>query len=113
MKRVSKEKIHNDRRCLGMTSIRDVAKLAGVPDIVINRAKEIARELEEHDLTSGAKDIMPYGEAQQLSFFRESDEPTMEHPFMAELREKDLSDMTPLEALNYLYVLQEKLKNEE
>ena len=72
-----------------------------------------ARELEEHDLTSGAKDIMPYGEAQQLSFFRESDEPTMEHPFMAELREKDLSDMTPLEALNYLYVLQEKLKNEE
>ena len=65
------------------------------------------------DLTSGAKDIMPYGEAQQLSFFRESDEPTMEHPFMAELREKDLSDMTPLEALNYLYVLQEKLKNEE
>ena len=90
-----------------------VAKLAGVPDAVINRAKEIARELEEHDLTSGAKDIMPYGEAQQLSFFRESDEPTMEHPFMAELREKDLSDMTPLEALNYLYVLQEKLKNEE
>ena len=90
-----------------------VAKLAGVPDAVINRAKEIARELEEHDLTSGAKDIMPYGEAEQLSFFRESDEPTMEHPFMAELREKDLSDMTPLEALNYLYVLQEKLKNEE
>ena len=90
-----------------------VAKLAGVPDAVINRAKEIARELEEHDLTSGAKDIMPYGEAQKLSFFRESDEPTMEHPFMAELREKDLSDMTPLEALNYLYVLQEKLKNEE
>ena len=44
-----------------------VAKLAGVPDAVINRAKEIARELEEHDLTSGAKDIMPYGEAQQLS----------------------------------------------
>ena len=90
-----------------------VAKLAGVPDAVLNRAKEIARELEEPDLTSGAKDIMPYGEAQQLSFFRESDEPTMEHPFMAELREKDLSDMTPLEALNYLYVLQEKLKNEE
>ena len=90
-----------------------VAKLAGVPDAVINRAKEIARELEEHDLTSGAKDIQPYGEAEQLSFFRESDEPTMEHPFMAELREKDLSDMTPLEALNYLYVLQEKLKNEE
>ena len=28
-----------------------VAKLAGVPDAVINRAKEIARELEEHDLT--------------------------------------------------------------
>ena len=35
------------------------------------------------------------------------------HPKAIVLREKDLSDMTPLEALNYLYVLQEKLKNEE
>ena len=56
---------------------------------------------------------MPYGEAQQLSFFQQSDEPTMEHPFMAEIREKDLSDVTPLEALNYLYTLQEKLRKEE
>lgn len=90
-----------------------VAKLAGVPDVVINRAKEIARELEEHDTAKKAKDIKPYGEGEQLCFFRQSEEPTMEHPFMAELREKDLSDMTPLEALNYLYVLQDKLKNEE
>ena len=87
--------------------------MAGVPDVVINRAKEIARELEEHDTVKKAKDIKPYGEGEQLCFFRQSEEPTMEHPFMAELREKDLSDMTPLEALNYLYVLQDKLKNEE
>lgn len=90
-----------------------VAKLAGVPDVVIQRAKEIARELEEHELTAKAKEIKTYGEGEQLCFFRQSEEPTMEHPFMAELREKDLSDMTPLEALNYLYVLQNKLKNEE
>ena len=37
----------------------------------------------------------------------------MEHPIMAELREKNLADMTPLEALNYLYTLQEKLRKEE
>lgn len=90
-----------------------VAKLAGVPDAVIERAKEISRELSDHDIASKAKEIQPYGEAQQLSFFRQSEEPTMEHPFMAELREKNLSDMTPLEALNYLYVLQDKLKKEE
>ena len=90
-----------------------VAKLAGVPDAVIQRAKEISRELSDHDIASAAQNIQPYGEAEQLSFFQQSDEPTMEHPFMAELREKDLSDMTPLEALNYLYLLQDKLKNEE
>lgn len=90
-----------------------VAKLAGVPEPVIARAKEISLELSEHDIASKAQNIQPYGEAEQLCFFQESSEPTMEHPFMAELREKDLSDMTPLEALNYLYVIQDKLKNEE
>ncbi|HIX68403.1 MAG TPA: DNA mismatch repair protein MutS [Candidatus Anaerostipes excrementavium] len=90
-----------------------VAKLAGVPEPVIARAKEISRELSDHDIASKAREIMPYGEAQQLSFFQQSDEPTMEHPFMAEIREKDLSDVTPLEALNYLYTLQEKLRKEE
>ena len=90
-----------------------VAKLAGVPDSVIARAKEIARELSDHDIASRAKEIQPYGEAQQLSLFRDTEEPAMEHPIMAELREKNLADMTPLEALNYLYTLQEKLRKEE
>lgn len=90
-----------------------VAKLAGVPEAVIARAKEISRELSDHDIASRAKEIQPYGEAQQLSLFQHTDEPTMEHPFMAELREKNLADMTPLEALNYLYTLQEKLRKED
>ena len=90
-----------------------VAKLAGVPDSVIARAKEIARELSDHDIASRAKEIQPYGEAQQLSLFRDTEEPAMEHPIMAELREKNLADMTPLEALNYLYTLQEKLRKED
>ena len=90
-----------------------VAKLAGVPETVIARAKEISRELSDHDIASRAKDIQPYGEVQQLSLFQHTDEPTMEHPFMAELREKNLADMTPLEALNYLYTLQEKLRKED
>lgn len=90
-----------------------VAKLAGVPEAVIARAKEISKELSDHDIASRAKEIQPYGEAQQLSLFQHTDEPTMEHPFMAELREKNLADMTPLEALNYLYMLQEKLRKED
>ena len=32
---------------------------------------------------------------------------------MAEIRKKDLSSMTPLEALNYLYILQNRLREEE
>ncbi|MDD4371199.1 MAG: DNA mismatch repair protein MutS [Anaerostipes sp.] len=90
-----------------------VAKLAGVPEMVISRANEIVKELAQHDIAMDTKNISVMDEPEQLSFFMDSPEPTMEHPFMIELREKDLSDMTPLEALNYLYVLQNKLKEEE
>lgn len=90
-----------------------VAKLAGVPDMVIQRAKEIVAELSDSDIVSKAQKIQVSDEPQQLSLFANDSEPTMEHPFMAEIREKDLSGMTPLEALNYLYILQNKLREEE
>ena len=90
-----------------------VAKLAGVPDMVIQRSKEIVSELSDSDIVSRAQKIQVSNEPQQLSLFANDGEPTMEHPFMAEIRKKDLSSMTPLEALNYLYILQNRLREEE
>lgn len=85
-----------------------VAKLAGVPDNVLNRAKEIVDELSNHDIAQNAKNInVSVGKTEQLSLFSvlESDD------VIVELREMDLDTLTPKDALNKLYRLQTKIKN--
>ncbi len=92
-----------------------VAKLAGVPDSVIERAKEIAKELEQTDITLHIKDLgkrEKEEEPVQLSLFDtmgimpvELKESAVERM----LKEADLSNMTPIAALNFLYELQQKL----
>ncbi|MDD7114085.1 MAG: DNA mismatch repair protein MutS [Lachnospiraceae bacterium] len=94
-----------------------VAKLAGVPDQVIERAKEIAQELEQSDITANTKNISrrkdTTEEPVQLSLFD-----TMgimpvemkESPVETELKQADLANMTPIQALNYLYELQKKCR---
>ncbi|MCI5597555.1 MAG: DNA mismatch repair protein MutS [Lachnospiraceae bacterium] len=94
-----------------------VAKLAGVPDVVIERAKEIVRELSENDISGKARDIdvdPKIGESQpiQMSFFDQLSCPP-ENPVVEELKNLDLSRTTPIEALNLLYELQEKAKQNE
>ena len=99
-----------------------VAKLAGVPDSVIARAKEIAEELSDNDITSRAKEIAQAGatvtqhkavpkpdevDMQQLSFF----DTVKDDDIVRELEGLELSTMTPIDALNTLYRLQTKLKN--
>ena len=79
-----------------------VARLAGIPSIVINRAWEILRELEEDQ---GSVKLSASGdsiEGVQLSFL---DRPTH---LAEEIREIEISDMTPLEAITKLYELQTK-----
>lgn len=100
-----------------------VAKLAGVPDVVLARAKEIAAELSEHDITvTAAADIMPKiledvhskGKSKgrskdtdgQLSLFGNVEESSV----VADIKALDLSNMTPMKALLYLNDLQERLK---
>ncbi len=100
-----------------------VAKLAGVPDVVLARAKEIAAELSEHDITvTAAADIMPKiledvhskGKSKgrsndtdgQLSLFGNVEESGV----VADIKALDLSNMTPMKALLYLNDLQERLK---
>ena len=92
-----------------------VAKLAGVPDPVIERAKEIARELEQTDITLHIKELgkkEKKNEPVQLSLFEtmgilpvERKESQVEKT----LKEADLSNMTPIQALNLLYDLQKQL----
>jgi DNA mismatch repair protein MutS len=98
-----------------------VAKLAGVPDSVLNRAKELVAELSNADITLRAKDIaanMQPGnnvlptmnddlESHQMTLF----DAISEDDIIKEIQELDLGEMTPIEGLNYLYKLQNQLKN--
>ncbi len=98
-----------------------VAKLAGVPDSVIARAKEISVELSGADITARAKEIAQLGappqrkavpkpdevDLQQMSFF----DTVKDDDIIRELGGLELGHMTPIDALNTLYRLQTKLKN--
>lgn len=99
-----------------------VAKLAGVPDSVIVRAKELLVELSDADITTRAKEIAEAGagapkhasiprpdevDLQQMSLF----DTVKDDDIVRELGELELGNMTPIDALNTLYRLQTKLKN--
>lgn len=94
----------------------EVAKLAGVPDLVINRAREISALLEEEDITGNAKNIEVKSlkkkdknkndEDGQLSLFASPEEMSI----TAEIKAMDLNNMTPVKAMLYLSELKERLK---
>jgi len=88
-----------------------VARLAGVPAPVINRAKEILKELEDADINKrevrfkrakkpieGQIDVFSFNIQQ-----RNSDE------VLNEIKNIDVTTLTPLDALNILYNLQKKV----
>ena len=97
-----------------------VARLAGVPDSVIDRAKEIASWLEETDVTDKAKNLQVRTSAKKKEAVREAapaekqmslfDIYPADHPVLKELAGLDVSNMTPIQALNTLYELQKRLK---
>ena len=97
-----------------------VAKLAGVPDTVIARAKELAEELSENDITETVvssagetvekkprKPKLDQTDMNQMSFF----DTVTDEAIVNELMEIDVSHLTPIDALNSIYALQNKLKN--
>ena len=97
-----------------------VAKLAGVPDMVIDRAKEIAEQLSDNDITEKVQSISVdfKSEKKKVKHFDEVDlgqmsllESVKDEDIIQELKEIDVQNMTPLDALNTLYRLQNKLKN--
>lgn len=97
-----------------------VAKLAGVPDSVLNRAKELVDELVHTDITSTFKDLaensrktkpkaVHYDEVdlEQISLF----DTVQDQDIIEELKNLDITMLTPMDAMNTLYRLQNKLKN--
>ena len=97
-----------------------VAKLAGVPDIVINRAKEIVAELCDNDITEkiqnitinnkadAKKSVLPKDEdLDQLSLF----DTVKDEDIINEIKELDISNLTPIDALNTLDRFKRKLLN--
>ena len=91
-----------------------IDKLAGVPDSVINRAKELVEELSDADITAAVKDLAspkkkPKVEMDmaQMSLF----DTVQDNDIIEELKGIDIGNLTPMEALNTLYNLQNKIKN--
>ncbi len=86
-----------------------VARLAGVPEEVIERAREILAQLEQEDLAAG---VAPRREAAasigppvQLTLFE-----VAEHPALKELRGLDIDTLSPIEALLKLKELKEMVE---
>ncbi|MCI9237017.1 DNA mismatch repair protein MutS [Lachnospiraceae bacterium 50-23] len=99
-----------------------VARLAGVPSSVTDRAKEIVEELIHADITTRIKDIAVQGgsgevkvrakkydevDLAQISLF----DTVKDDDVITEIKNLDVSNLTPIDALNTLYQLQNKLKN--
>ena len=99
-----------------------VARLAGVPEPVLKRAREICNELIDSDITTKVKDIdikpalseqpkkkeTRSSDYDQLSLFSSPVEMTIAN----ELKTMDLNNMTPIKAMLYLQELQERLKQQ-
>ena len=98
-----------------------VAKLAGVPDSVIERAKELVEELVSADITATVKNIASENKKQKSKPAVHFDEVDMEQislfdtvkddDVIEELKSIQLDELRPVDALNILYRLQNKLKN--
>jgi len=113
-----------------------VARLAELPHEVIDRAKKILEKIESENLvginnkrslaksrnseeSAQANELMPAASSniltntsekqnklQQLKFFTTNEEPS---PILDELKDIDLKNLTPIQALNKLYELQKKV----
>ncbi len=96
-----------------------VAKLAGVPESVLERAREIVNELSENDITISAKSNISdaagkrkNGKLDEVDLEQMSLLDTLgDDTIINDLRDLDLGNLTPIDALNKLYELQNKVKN--
>jgi DNA mismatch repair protein MutS len=88
----------------------EVARLAGVPEPVIERARRLLEELDEADINRNGRRRKQKPVEGQLDLFASNSLTRAEHDVLDEIRNLDPSLLTPLDALNKLYNLQKKLK---
>jgi DNA mismatch repair protein MutS len=79
-----------------------VAKIAGVPDFVIQRSKEILNDLSDSDITKKTKNLTAKQEAYQINLFEPKNNPLKER-----LDKVNINSVTPIEALNILNELKD------
>ncbi|MGM0438078.1 MAG: DNA mismatch repair protein MutS [Bacillota bacterium] len=92
----------------------EVARLAGLPEEIILNAENILMSLEKENDLENLKEEKRQKEAKkcrkeekQMALFRPND------PIIEKLEEKDVLDMTPMEAMNFIYNLKKELKERE
>jgi DNA mismatch repair protein MutS len=90
-----------------------VAKLAGIPQKVTDRARAITEELKKADINrSNTRKKMAESIEGQLDilgvFAKDSEDKSLLEEFAADLRSIEISKITPIDALNKLYSLQSK-----
>lgn len=88
----------------------EVAKLAGIPDWVIKRAKEIQREYENgtaENVNKTKKKQLEKNIDAQMSFLGSM----AENEIISDLRSTDVNMLTPIEAMNILYRLKAKAES--
>ncbi len=78
-----------------------VAKMAGLPEFVTSRAKEILRSFEEKEAKKMKSDDL------QISLFEFS----LDEKIREQLRKIDINNITPLEAINILKILKDYIDN--
>ena len=85
-----------------------VARLAGMPASVVNRAWDVLAELEDDSRANRASPRLKRGspQPQQMPLL------TFTSPVVDELLALDVASMTPLDAINKLYELQERAREE-
>lgn len=88
----------------------DVAKLAGVPDTVVKRARVILKALENENRDSAPRNVisLPLEEETQMSF-----ESTSGNEIIQRLKNLDVNTLTPIEAMTELFNLANKAKLED
>lgn len=78
----------------------EVARLAGIPGEITDRAKQILKKLEKNDIARGAAEELPAAEEKPVSEAERI------------LAQTDMNNMTPMQAFNLLSDLVEKVKGE-
>ena len=80
-----------------------MAKLAGLPDSVVKRAREVLKELEAEG--GAPRAAVPAPESDQISLTAIG-----EGEVIDQLRRTQVDMLTPIEAMNLLYELKKKLQ---